>query len=112
MAYQRLIRESGTAHVGQPALDLAARKAVTKYVGDVQQWDRRDRKVDISPLVSVSTAVHLWSLAVAKPPEKFGSPRRHTGTERTTPQRRKPASPARRTRRPTSGGFDPRSSGF
>ncbi|HWJ09057.1 MAG TPA: hypothetical protein VNS46_06740 [Nocardioides sp.] len=66
-AYQRMIREGETVHLGQPELDQAARQAITRYVGDTQQWDRRDKRIDISPLVAISVAVHRWALEIAKP---------------------------------------------
>ncbi|HSV41497.1 MAG TPA: hypothetical protein VLI04_22225 [Nocardioidaceae bacterium] len=67
-AYQRMIREGETRHVGQPELDQSAKQAITRYVGDTQQWDRRDKRIDISPLVAISVAVHRWALEIAKPP--------------------------------------------
>lgn len=67
-AYQTMIRDRATTHVGQPELDQAARHAITRYVGDGQQWDRRDRRIDISPMVAISVAVHRWVLARAHPP--------------------------------------------
>lgn len=66
-AYQRMIREGETVHVGQAELDQAARQAITRYVGDTQQWDRRDKRIDISPLVGISVAVHRFALEIAKP---------------------------------------------
>lgn len=68
MAAQKMITDGEAAHVGQPSLDKSAKAAITKLVGEVQQWDRRDRKVDISPLVAWSTAVHRFALALAETP--------------------------------------------
>lgn len=114
MAVQRMITDGEVAHLGQPTLDISARTAITKYVGDTQQWDRRNRKLDISPLVAFSVAVHRWAEQTAKAPEKVGKPRRHA--QPTAPR---PPAKATRTstrtppRRPATGrGFDPRSSGF
>lgn len=67
-SYQRMVTEGSTVHVGQPELEQAARQAITRYAVDSQQWDRRDRRIDISPLVAVSVAVHRWALETAKPP--------------------------------------------
>lgn len=114
MAVQKMITDNDVAHVAQPTLDIAAKAAITKFVGDTQQWDRRNRKLDISPLVAFSVAVHRWALAVAKPND-VGVPRRTGGSSSATRRaagagERRPSSPP--TRRAGSTGFDPRSSGF
>lgn len=122
MAVQKMITDGEVAHVGQATLDLSARSAITKYVGDTQQWDRRKRKIDISPLVAFSVAVHRWALAVAKPPEEVGVPRRATTTRAPAAKKATARKPVQMTRgqlaaaakrRPATGGsFDPRNSGF
>lgn len=100
MAVQKMITNGELAHVSQPELDTAARSAITKLVGETQQWDRRTRKVDISPLVAFSVAIHRWTLAVAVKP--ISPPRRHgTGTGTAAPRRPR-----------AGGGFNPRTSGF
>ncbi|WP_278255213.1 hypothetical protein [Nocardioides convexus] len=49
MAVQQMITDSQVAHLAQPSLDIAAKSAITKYVGDTQQWDRRNRKARHQP---------------------------------------------------------------
>lgn len=66
--FQRMVPAQGFAHVGQPDLDAAARQAVTRYVGGVQEWDTRNPSVDISALVAVSVAVTRYAAHAAKPP--------------------------------------------
>jgi hypothetical protein len=66
-AWQESVRAGRVAHVGQDVLDDAVRNAITRYVGDTQHWDRRDRTVDISALVAGSTAAQRWELAMAAP---------------------------------------------
>lgn len=56
------------AHVGQPDLDRAVGNAITRWVGEVQQWDRRDKLIDISPVVSAAGAAWRWSLVPKEPP--------------------------------------------
>lgn len=117
VATQQMIRDTDTAHVGQPTLDIAARNSATRYLqgGEVQVWDRRqNRKTDISPLVAYSVAVTRFRAVVSAQPKEVGAPVR---ARRTVPAtiRRRPAAAAKPspTRRPTTGGgFDPRSSGF
>lgn len=117
VALQQMIADAEVAHVGQPTLDIAARHSVTRYVGDVQQWDRRqNRKTDISPLIAFSVAIQRWRSATVITPTVVAPPRRSTSSTEKTPSRatRRPTSTKTRTRRPGSGssGFDPRSTGF
>ncbi|MCB9377101.1 MAG: ATP-binding protein [Microthrixaceae bacterium] len=69
------IPTKGAAHVGQPDLDAAARNAITKYSGNVMQWDQRKTTVDISALVAYSIAIHLWFVWAANPPTPPPAPR-------------------------------------
>lgn len=118
MASQQMIHDAAVHHVGQPTLDIAARNAITRYQGEVQQWDRRqNRKTDISPIVAWSVAVTRWRRANAVKPKPVAPPRRATGAPTTTrtaqPARRPRTAAAVKPRRPSaSPGFDPRSSGF
>jgi hypothetical protein len=66
--FQQMVTDAELEHVGQPTLEVAVRQAVTRFVGDTQQWDRRKRSVDISPLVAVSVGVQRWATQMAKPP--------------------------------------------
>jgi hypothetical protein len=113
MAVQQMITDGETAHLAQPTLDIAAKSAITKYVGDTQQWDRRNRKLDISPLVAYSVAVHRWALETAKKVDN-GVPRRHAAAKppREAPRAPRPAPTAAPRRTGHSSSFDPRSSGF
>ena len=49
-------------HVGQPHLDAAIANATTRRRGEVELWDRRDLKIDITALVAAAAAGHRWSL--------------------------------------------------
>lgn len=49
-------------HLGQGELDLAVRNAQTRFSGESEQWDRRDPKVDDSPLIACSGALYEWGL--------------------------------------------------
>lgn len=48
-------------HVGQDELNAAVANAKTRRSGEVELWDRRDYRVNISPLVAVSGALYLWN---------------------------------------------------
>jgi hypothetical protein len=61
-AIQEAIKAQVVVHVGQPELDAAIANARTRYVGEVEQWDRRDPGVDISPLVACSGSFYRWGL--------------------------------------------------
>ena len=50
------------AHVGQIELDAAVANAKTRFSSEAELWDRRDRNIDISPLVAASGAAHRWAL--------------------------------------------------
>lgn len=56
------------AHPPQPAVDAQVRAAVTRRLGEVEVWDRRDSAVQISGLVAESEA--LFALESAEPPKK------------------------------------------
>ncbi|AVO21608.1 terminase large subunit [Mycobacterium phage MooMoo] len=49
-------------HLGQGELDTAVKNAQTRFSGESEQWDRRDPKVDDSPLVACSAAYYEWTL--------------------------------------------------
>lgn len=131
MATQKMIIDGEAAHLDQAELTTAARVAITKLSGETQQWDRKTNKVDISPLVAWSTAIHRWALTVATyvkvaPPRREASKNargptqveatRRPAVQAPTPAPQPPApTPQPRTgipRRPGSGGFNPRTSGF
>lgn len=86
VAFQEMVMNGTVHHVGQQELNDAARNAVTRYVLDTQQWDRRDRRIDISSLVATSTAAQRWLLntAVKKvsppAPRQVGSIPRNMGS--------------------------------
>ncbi len=67
-AFQEAFKESALVHVGQPELDRAIANAKTRRVGETEQWDRRDVKIDDSPLVAVSAALYRWGLQEAPIP--------------------------------------------
>ncbi|MSZ76342.1 MAG: hypothetical protein F2667_04450 [Actinobacteria bacterium] len=56
-SFQTTVRKGAVLHLGQPELDAAVRTSRTRFVGDLQHWDRRDPKIALSPLVSASVAV-------------------------------------------------------
>lgn len=49
-------------HLAQPELDAAVRNATTRFSGQLELWDLRDRTIDISPVVAAAGAVDLWDL--------------------------------------------------
>lgn len=61
-AFQTGVSQTKYAHPGSDDLDSAVSNAVTRFVGEVEMWDRRDRTINISPLVACSTAAYRWSL--------------------------------------------------
>lgn len=62
VAFQQAYDDETLVHVGQPELDRAVANAQTRRVGESEQWDRRDPKVDDSPLVACSAALYEWGL--------------------------------------------------
>lgn len=62
--------EDSLRHAGQPELNSAVNAARRRKVGDAWAWHRRDASTDISPLVSLTLAVHAL---------KEEPPRRKTG---------------------------------
>lgn len=61
-AFQEGVKSRTVIHVGQAELDVAISNARTRWVGDAEQWDRRDLELDDSPLVACSGAFYRWGL--------------------------------------------------
>ena len=72
-AFLESIKEGRIAHAGQPELDAAVANARTRYAssGETEIWDRRNRAIDISPLVAASTAALRWGLLATQPTREF-----------------------------------------
>ena len=62
VAFQKACDAETIVHVGQAELDKAIANAQTRRVGESEQWDRRDPKVDDSPLIACSAALYEWGL--------------------------------------------------
>lgn len=62
VAFQEAVKDGGLVHLGQPELDRAVGNAKTRMSGESERWDRRDPKVDDSPLVACSAAFYRWGL--------------------------------------------------
>lgn len=61
-AFQTAVKDSTVVHLGQAELDLAVKNAQVRTAGESVRWDRRDPKVDDSPLVAASGAFYRWGL--------------------------------------------------
>ncbi|OBB15058.1 hypothetical protein A5761_15055 [Mycolicibacterium setense] len=59
-AFQEAVKHGTLVHLGQAELDLAVKNARTRMSGESERWDRKDVKVDDSPLVAVSGAFYRW----------------------------------------------------
>lgn len=70
LAFQDMARLKGLAHVNQQVLNDAVANATTRYVGETQQWDQRNRALEISALVAASVAAQRLSAITAKPKKK------------------------------------------
>lgn len=55
-------------HLPQPAVERQVRMAITRRLGEVDVWNRRDSAVQISGLVAESEA--LWALEHCEPPKE------------------------------------------
>jgi hypothetical protein len=63
-AFQEAVKHGAVCHRNQYELNLAVENAQTRMSGESEVWDRRDPKVDDSPLVACSAAFYAWSLLV------------------------------------------------
>lgn len=61
-AFQVGVKDAKVHHMGQGELNVAVANAKTRFSGESEQWDRRDPKVDDSPLVACSAAFYEWGL--------------------------------------------------
>ncbi len=64
-AFQEAVKNGGLVHLDQPELNRAVKNARTRMSGESERWDRKDVKVDDSPLVAVSGAFYRWGLQAA-----------------------------------------------
>lgn len=64
-AFQEAVKDGTVIHVDQPVLNVAVENAKTRFSGEAERWDRRDPKVDDSPLVACSAAFYRWGLLKA-----------------------------------------------
>lgn len=60
--FQVAVKDATVVHVGQAELDLAVKNARVRKSGESERWDRRDAKIDDSPLVAVSGAFYRWGV--------------------------------------------------
>lgn len=67
-AFQEAVKTGAVVHLGQAELDMAVKNAATRMSGESERWDRRDPKVDDSPLVACSGAFYRWGLQEAPIP--------------------------------------------
>lgn len=75
-AVQLAVVEGRLLHLGQLELDGSVAVARTRWVSEAEVWDRRDHRLEISPLASISTALHRWDLLTAVPDTPPPPPRR------------------------------------
>lgn len=68
-AFQEAVKDGTVVHLSQPELDVAVGNAKTRLSGESEQWDRKDVKVDDSPLVACSAAFYRWGLLKDVPVE-------------------------------------------
>lgn len=61
-ALQEAVKNGTVVHLGQAELDLAVKNAKTRISGESERWDRRDARIDDSPLVACSGAFYRWGL--------------------------------------------------
>lgn len=67
-AFQEAVKDGTVVHLGQAELDVAVKNARTRMSGESERWDRRDAKIDDSPLVACSGAFYRWGLQDAPMP--------------------------------------------
>jgi hypothetical protein len=97
-ATQMAVIEERLMHLDQAEVSAAVAVARTRYVNEAEVWDQRDHRLEISPIVAISTALHRWDLATARPKTPPAPPRRAAG-------RTAPAGAGRRTLDPATAGF-------
>jgi len=70
-AFQEAVKDGALVHLKQAELDKAVKNARTRMSGESERWDRKDAKVDDSPLVAVAGAFYRWGLQEAPMPAIF-----------------------------------------
>ncbi|WP_255032801.1 terminase [Mycobacterium marinum] len=61
-AFQVAVADGLVEHADQSELNVAVANAKTRFSGESEVWDRRDPRVDDSPLVACSAAFYRWGL--------------------------------------------------
>lgn len=72
------VADGSLRHPPQPVSDQQVRVAVTRRLGEVEVWNRRDSAAQISGLVAMSQA--LWALETRQPPRPAPAASRHPFT--------------------------------
>ena len=72
-ALQEMVKAGTVVHVDQPELNLAVANAKTRYLqsGESEQIDRRERLLDLSPVVACANAAYRHGLVQAPLPAIF-----------------------------------------
>ena len=60
-AFQSAVIGKTIEHVGQTELDAAVANARTRFSGDAEMFDQRDRSIDITPVVAAAEAAFRWA---------------------------------------------------
>ncbi|MGH8523425.1 MAG: hypothetical protein ACREXY_04195 [Gammaproteobacteria bacterium] len=59
--FQSAVVNKTVEHVGQSELDAAVANARTRFSGDAEVFDQRDRSIDITPVVAAAEAAFRWA---------------------------------------------------
>ena len=57
-------------HNGQPGMQVALEGATRKWINDVWLWQRRNERVDMSPVIASTLAHYAWSTRTSREPKK------------------------------------------
>jgi len=80
-AFITAVDDGQVVHVGQVELDEAVENATTRFTGEAEVWDRRNKTINIGPVVAASGAAFRWAMTKQVPEEPPAPPRRGASPE-------------------------------
>ena len=57
-------------HNGQPGMQVSLEGATRKWINDVWLWQRRNERVDMSPVIAATLAHYGWATRTSREPKK------------------------------------------
>lgn len=68
--FQDAVAGRQMVHNGQPGMQVALEGATRKWINDVWLWQRKNDRVDVSPVIAATLAMYAWTTRSTREPKK------------------------------------------